>query len=242
MRGCRNIGRRLCTSHRNRQRTGDTRPVIHRPRGTPDDRFDRQWTTDPTTGCRLWTGYLWKGYGRFRLRTGKVVAAHRFAFERVHGPVPEGLVLDHRCHPIDGSCRGGPTCPHRRCVHPEHTEPTTRGDNTRRRVPHNTRRREPATQAPAVHDSAPVAATSSTPDELGDTEVINEPLLKAEDIAVATRSSVSWAYTLMRNGQLQVVKIGRRKFVRQSELHRFLAELPVIGEPAAAASQPADAA
>lgn len=106
-------------------------PVKDKRRGTPDERFDRKWELDPATGCHLWQDHLVSGYGQFRIQRGVQLMAHTYAYERAHGPVPEGLVLDHTCHPDDGSCPGG-ECIHRRCCNPDHVQPTTRGENTLR--------------------------------------------------------------------------------------------------------------
>ena len=47
--------------------------------------------------CLLWTASLDRdGYGKFWDGT-KVVAAHRQAYEEVHGPIPPGLTVDHLC-------------------------------------------------------------------------------------------------------------------------------------------------
>jgi hypothetical protein len=106
-------------------------PVQDKRRGTPDERFDRKWLLDPESGCHLWQDHLARGYGQFRVKQGKQVPAHIYAYERVNGPVADGLVLDHICHPDDGSCPGG-ECIHRRCCNPEHVRPVTRGQNTLR--------------------------------------------------------------------------------------------------------------
>lgn len=67
-------------------------------------------------GCWLWTGGHTKGgYGRFWDGTRKVLP-NRFLYERVIGPIPEGLLL---CH----------TCDHPPCVNPEHQFPGTVQDN-----------------------------------------------------------------------------------------------------------------
>lgn len=69
--------------------------------------------------CLLWTASTrGAGYGQFARR-----AAHIVAWEHVHGPVPAGLVVDHRCHNLDLTCPGGEDCWHRRCVNVEHLEP-----------------------------------------------------------------------------------------------------------------------
>jgi hypothetical protein len=48
-------------------------------------------------GCIEWTlGRSSTGYGVCR-RNGRTVGAHRAAWEEVHGPIPEGLWVLHRC-------------------------------------------------------------------------------------------------------------------------------------------------
>lgn len=90
---------------------------------------------DPTTGCWVWQGYVRSGYGIIGVTEGgipSVRTAHRIAYERLVGPVPEGLDLDHLCHTRDLLCPGGIACPHRRCVNPDHLEPVTRRENAHR--------------------------------------------------------------------------------------------------------------
>lgn len=52
---------------------------------------------------------------------GHHVQAYRFAYEHFVGPIPEGLELDHLCRNPG-------------CVNPEHLEPVTHGENTRRMI------------------------------------------------------------------------------------------------------------
>lgn len=89
---------------------------------------------DAAGACWQWTGATSaKGYGVFQLgRREGTILAHRFSYETLVGPIPDGLELDHLCHTNDRSCTGGDDCPHRRCVNPEHLEPTTTGVNTHR--------------------------------------------------------------------------------------------------------------
>lgn len=63
------------------------------PKATAEERF---WAkVDKTTTCWLWTGcHNSNGYGRFRIN-GQTIQAHRFAYELLVGPIPEGLTLDH---------------------------------------------------------------------------------------------------------------------------------------------------
>jgi len=85
--------------------------------------FDAKWTPEPNTGCWLWTASTNKnGYGQFRFGsqvdgTRTMVLAHRWAYEHLVGPIPEGLQLDHLCR--------APWC-----VNPEHLEPVTNRENT----------------------------------------------------------------------------------------------------------------
>ena len=86
-------------------------------------------------GCVLFTGWTTKGYARVNLGEGrKAASAHRLVYERLLGPVPDGLQLDHVCHTRSTTCRGGVTCLHRRCVNPYHLEPVTSQENTRRAI------------------------------------------------------------------------------------------------------------
>lgn len=86
----------------------------------PIDRFNEKIQVT-ATGCHEWTAYRGHGgYGRFYL-DGPAVMAHRWSYEYHVGPIPEGLVLDHLC-------RNPP------CVNPEHLEPVTYAENTRRGI------------------------------------------------------------------------------------------------------------
>lgn len=85
---------------------------------TPTERFWTKFERDEF-GCWLWhaaADHL--GYGRIGL-AGKVVLAHRFAYELLVGPIPAGLDLDHLCRVPA-------------CVNPAHLEPVTHRENQRR--------------------------------------------------------------------------------------------------------------
>lgn len=81
---------------------------------------ERFWAkVDRTEGCWLWTAWKsYAGYGLFKL-DGKQVKAHRFAYELLVGPIPDGLQLDHLCRI-------------RNCVYPTHLEPVTCRENVLR--------------------------------------------------------------------------------------------------------------
>lgn len=128
-------GRGWCNTHLLRwQRYGDPNrtPSHVYTVGDPPTRF---WAkVNKTDGCWLWTASTRYGYGTFNDGSG-TVAAHRFAYQLVVGPIPNGLQLDHLCHTdavARGECEGGDSCQHRRCVNPSHLEPVTGLDNSRR--------------------------------------------------------------------------------------------------------------
>jgi hypothetical protein len=58
------------------------------------------------------------GYGVVRVN-GQDLMAHRLEYERANGPIPEGMQIDHLCRV-------------RECVNPDHLEPVTPQENTRR--------------------------------------------------------------------------------------------------------------
>ena len=83
--------------------------------------------------CWIFTGsQCTSGYGRIKFSNGSRRYAHRIAYEALVGPIPIGLQLDHLCHTRDPLCAGGVTCLHRRCVNPDHLEPVTNAENSRR--------------------------------------------------------------------------------------------------------------
>lgn len=62
------------------------------------DRFEQNCLPEPNSGCTLWTGCVGShGYGVFHDGT-RMVLAHRFACERVEGPIPSELDVRHLCH------------------------------------------------------------------------------------------------------------------------------------------------
>ncbi|MBB4935685.1 hypothetical protein F4561_006594 [Lipingzhangella halophila] len=72
--------------------------------------------------CWEWTGAKNNsGYGQLRVND-RAAYTHRLAYEMFVGSIPEGLVIDHLCR--------NPAC-----CNPDHLEPVTSGENTRRGEP-----------------------------------------------------------------------------------------------------------
>jgi hypothetical protein len=46
--------------------------------------------------CFVFTGAKTKGYGRI-WAAGRLYRVHRYVWEREKGPIPDGLLVDHRC-------------------------------------------------------------------------------------------------------------------------------------------------
>lgn len=74
--------------------------------------------------CWLFQGCTVRGgYGQIRVGNRpnmRSVYAHRVVYEEMRGPIPEGLELDHLCFTPA-------------CVNPDHLEPVTHAENSRRR-------------------------------------------------------------------------------------------------------------
>lgn len=107
-------------------------------RRMPFERFWARVIPEPNSNCWLWLGPTNKGYGLVNApwtdielaradqglpmrRPRTPVAAHRWAYAVLVGPIPRGLHLDHWCRV-------------RCCVNPAHLEPVTQAENNHRAV------------------------------------------------------------------------------------------------------------
>lgn len=108
----------LCIKHHRRWKaTGDPLGIKNGRGLSLIDRFMSRVEKDDADGCWLWTaGGSGNGYGRFAISHDTNVTAHRWHYEHHHGPIPEGMQLDHLCRV-------------RNCVNLDHLELVTAREN-----------------------------------------------------------------------------------------------------------------
>lgn len=106
----------LCQTHYKRHARGVSLTTPIRKRGLGFD----SWV-DKTAECWIWRGTTQaKGYGRFNAPgTASPMLAHRYSYEQIYGPIPQGMQIDHRCRNTS-------------CVRPDHLEVVTAAENLRR--------------------------------------------------------------------------------------------------------------
>lgn len=72
----------------------------------------------PAAHCLVYVGANYEhGYGRFTFAPHQIDYVHRLCWELVHGPIPDGMTVDHLCRV-------------RACSHPEHLRLVTREVNS----------------------------------------------------------------------------------------------------------------
>lgn len=130
--GCdaRVVGWGWCIKHYRRWQAHGNPLTIVNIIGDDAARFATKIEVQPN-GCHRWISPPDKdGYGRFGAG-GKTYRAHIYAWVQEHGPLPDGLQLDHVCHNTDPDCPGGRACLHRLCVNIDHLALGTTRDNLR---------------------------------------------------------------------------------------------------------------
>lgn len=131
--GCSNpvkvLSKSLCGKHYQREmKYGDPETTVRSAYGGSfEDRVAHHGYRLTDEGCWEWGGGRFdSGYGQVRIY-GKTRRAHRLAYETWVGPIPEDMVVRHKCD--------NPPC-----INPEHLELGTPLDNTRDMVKRNRRR------------------------------------------------------------------------------------------------------
>lgn len=114
----------LCKMHYERQRMNGCATIV-KPNSIPKyetlmQRFEHHIEIVTESGCWIWTGRTDKhGYGSMSelgKNRGKVIRAHRFAYQQFVGEIPDGLFVCHRC-----DCKS--------CCNPKHLFVGTHQDN-----------------------------------------------------------------------------------------------------------------
>ncbi len=88
----------------------------------------RRFTASRRWDCWEWQGALDRGgYGKLSGTDSegkrRHIIAHRFVYEQLIGPIPDGLTIDHLCL-------------NKACVNPYHLEPVSNRENIRRAAAH----------------------------------------------------------------------------------------------------------
>lgn len=110
--------RGLCFYHYNRQHSSGTLDTSFLKVRTAEERFWQH--VQKTETCWIWLATTDRqGYGQFHPEPGMNRIAHKWLYQRMVGPIPEGMQLDHLCRNTS-------------CVNPAHLEVVTARENTMR--------------------------------------------------------------------------------------------------------------
>ncbi len=102
--------------------TSTSNKFTPRVRGTIRERFEAKVFYEPNCGCWLWGGDTNGYYGSLSVRENgrqRRILAHRLSYELHRGPIPSGLVIDHKCRML-------------LCVNPHHLEAVSQAENVSR--------------------------------------------------------------------------------------------------------------
>lgn len=107
-----------CRLHYSRNRVYGSPLAVTDRRAPPLERFWRYVQKGKVEECWIWTGAIVRGYGKLGVggRNGGMVQAHRFSYQEFNGPIPDGMVVMHKCDVTA-------------CVNPDHLTLGTQTDN-----------------------------------------------------------------------------------------------------------------
>lgn len=118
--GRKHKARGFCNTHYYAAKNRGELPVIMPMYASPEECFAARTERDEDSGCLVWTGGREvDGYGRLGV-DGKLMRAHRYAWERVNGPIAPGKQVDHTCYRRD-------------CVEVGHLRLASHSENARNR-------------------------------------------------------------------------------------------------------------
>lgn len=87
----------------------------------PEKAFEAYTIPEPNTGCLLWIGATHPyGHAQITVSSNVRMYAHRYAWERDNGPIPDGMLVDHICHTPQ-------------CVNADHLRLATKAENMQNR-------------------------------------------------------------------------------------------------------------
>lgn len=127
--GCANShwAKGFCVPHYGRWRYHGDPLAGHLPgSATTEERFWHKVDIKGPNECWVWNGAVdGSGYGSFGHKKPfqRGYLAHRYAYEKLRAPIPEGLQIDHLCR-------------NRGCVNPAHLEIVTQRENMNRGMAH----------------------------------------------------------------------------------------------------------
>lgn len=114
------VARSLCRKHYQRWWKTGTTDSKREVYTSPEEAFSAR--TERHGECLLWTGAKTEwGYGRISVG-GRIEKAHRYAWKREHGSIPDQMTVDHRYH-CDPAC-----------VEVSHLRLATKAQNTQNRA------------------------------------------------------------------------------------------------------------
>lgn len=86
-----------------------------------EEQFWESVNRSSKVACWTWMRGTSHGYGEAFIQGRGLVLAHRYAYEKAIGPIPENKCIDHLCR-------------NKACINPAHLEIVTRGENVLRGV------------------------------------------------------------------------------------------------------------
>lgn len=206
-----------------------TRQTRRMPRLTEADekRFWAKVALPDKQGCMLWSGKPdGNGYGNLHLQ-GWTVRAHQVAYLLAHGPVSDGLVIDHV------KANG---CTNRHCVAPLHLEAVTQAENVRRAMktrckrghqlaganlyfrPDTGVRQCRACRAGRRRGKGSALRASASPSR----RHMQHEFLTAQEVSGILRVSLPVVYRMIQSGRLQAIQPGRSYRIPRSSLDAWM--------------------